>query len=458
MKRKCLTVLTSAVLALSLSLGACGESTNTTATSGDATGETKVVGADSASTGKEGGKISILTSQGSYRAEIFEKMGAKMKELYNYDIEWQVLPDDQYYVITKSKVATGEVPDIIEYNTPSNNIELSATEKCMPLDNQPWVERLVNPELLKDPTDGKIYAQPRESGTFFGGVYYNAKVLKDLGISTEQPKTMAELVDRMKQVKEKSNGSITPLYLSNDPASAWTTQIFMTLGYAVYNYPNDTEIFQKLLKNELTFPDAPGFVDVLTQFKQFFKDGLVNEDNLSASYDACQAAIGTGTAAMTFQGEWFVSIVKDRYPDVEFGTWVIPYNDNLIMGTGAYVRGFFVMKDGKQVDKTLDFINKWSQPEIQDIYFQEQAGFPAFSDVNGGDVDPSVSALVDNYLKTGKYTYQINDPMGVVSSIWPELWKLYADMIASDLEPKAVLENWQTIYADYMKQQQQSGF
>lgn len=459
--KKNLSRLFACTIALSMLLTACGGSATTTKAAADATtaaGQTTAAGETTAAPTGEGGKISILTSQGSYRAEIVEKMSAKMKELYNYEIDWQVLPDDQYYVITKSKVATGEVPDIIEYNTPSNNIELNAHEKVVPLDDQPWVQRLVNPDLLKDPGDGKIYAQPRESGTFFGGVYYNAKVLKDLGVSTEQPKTMAELVDRMKQIKEKSGGAITPLYLSNGPAAAWTTQIFMTLGYAVHNYPNDKAVFQQLLENKLTFAEAPGFVEVLTQFKQFFSEGLVNEDNLSADYDACQQAIGTNKAAMTFQGEWFVSAVQEKYPETEFGSWVIPYNNNLIMGTGAYVRGYFVMKDGKQVDKALDFLNKWSQPEIQNIYYQIQPGFSAFKDVDGGKVDESVQSLVTNYLETGKYTYQINDPMGVISSIWPELWKLYADMIASDLDPKEVLESWQVIYADYMKQQEQPGF
>lgn len=444
MRKRIFTVLISLVLVLSL-VASCGSPA-------DKDGDTGEESSDGMT------KISILTSQGSYRADSFSKMSEKMKELYGYEIEWQVLPDDQYYVLAKSKVATGEVPDIIEYNTPSNNVELNAHEKVVPLDDQAWVKRLVNPDLLKDPDDGKIYAQPRESGTFFGGVYFNKKVLEDLGVSTEQPKDIAELKERMHEIKDKSDGNVMPVYFSNAPAEAWTTQIYATLGFAVQNYPNDKDVFDKLLKNEITFPEAPGFVEVLTDFKSFFDEGLANENHLSADYDSVQEAIGTGKAAMVFHGEWFPTLVTQRYPDVELGSWVIPYNGNDIMGTGAYVRGMFVMKDGKQVEKTLEFLDKWSQPEIQNIYFEDQAGFSAFNDVDGGEVDPSVQNLVDNYLSTGKYTYQINDPLGAASAIWPELWKLYQDMLASDREPKEILEEWQAIYEDYMKQMEYEGF
>lgn len=450
--------LCTALILLATACGKASESTRaaeTQAEGGQSAESAAETGADSAASG-DAIKISILTAQGSYRADEFTEMSKIMKEKYNYEIDWQVLPDDQYYVLAKAKIATGEVPDIIEYNTPSNNIELGATENCVPLDDQPWVKRLVNPDLLKDPDDGKIYAMPRDAASFFGAIYYNKGLLEQLSVSTEQPKTMDEYVARLQEIKEKSNGEVTPLFCSN--ADSWTTQIFMTLGFSVQNYPNDGEIYQKLLKNELTFPEAPGFAEVMQQYKDFYALGLVNEDHLSASYDAANVAFGEGKAATILQGEWFVPMVKGNYPDIKFGAWAIPYDGKDMIATGAYVRAWFAMKGGKQVDKVLEFMDRWSQQDVMGYYFQKQPGFPAFSDIDGGDVDPAVQELFDTYIKGNKYTYQINDPMGVASSIFPDLWKMYIDMVASDREPKAVLEDWQKQYADYMKQLGQPGF
>jgi raffinose/stachyose/melibiose transport system substrate-binding protein len=169
-------------------------------------------------------------------------------------------------------------------------------------------------------------------------------------------------------------------------------------------------------------------------------------------------ALPTGKAAVYLNGEWYVSDAKAKYPDAKFGAWAIPYNDELMIGTGAYVRGWFAMKGGSQIDKTLEFMDRWSQPEIMNIFFEDLPGFPAFEDVDGGEVDPSVQGLIDDYISTGKYTYQINDPMGVASSIWTELWKLYIDMVAQDIPPQDTMDQWQQIYADYMKQNEQPGF
>ena len=455
MKRIVSLALILAMLFSVMILSACGNAAaETTAAAATTAGEASSQAASAAT--NEPVTISILTAQGSYRAETFAKMAAVMKEKYNYTIDFQVLPDDQYYTVARAKVATNEVPDIIEYNTPSNNIELGATENCVPLNDQPWAKRLINPDLLKDPTDGNIYAMPRDVGSFFGAAYFNKKLLAELGVSTEQPQTMDEFYARLQEIKDKSNGKVTPLYVTN--ADTWTTQVYMTLGFAVYNYPNDTDVFQKLLKNELTFPDAPGFKEVMNQYKKFYELGLVNKDHLSANYESAKEALPSGKAAVYLNGEWYVSDAKAKFPDAEFGSWVVPFNDQLIMGTGAYVRGWFAMKGGKQVDKTLEFLDRWSQPEIMDIYYADLAGFPAFNDVNGGTVDPSVQELVDKYLSTGKYTYQINDPMGVASSIWTELWKLYVDMVAQDISAEDTLADWQQIYADYMKQNQQPGF
>jgi raffinose/stachyose/melibiose transport system substrate-binding protein len=399
--------------------------------------------------------ISILTAQGSF-STVYKDMAAEIEKDTGYKIEFQVLPDDQYYAVSKAKVATNEVPDIIEYNTPSNNIELGAHENVIPLDNQPWVSRLVNPGLLKDPTDGRIYALPRNSGSFFGAAYYNKKVLDDLGVSTEQPKTYKEFLDRLEQIKVKGKGKVAPIFAANK--DSWTTQIFMTLGWAVALYPNDQDTWRKLLTNKAKFTDFPEMKMILAQYKDLYAKGYINKGNLSATYDMSKEAVATGKAAMALQGEWFVSDINGKWPDVTMGSWVVPFNDHLLMGTGAFVRGWFVMKNGKHPQEALKLLEIWSRAKYWNLYFAKQPGFPAFKDVDGGKVDPSVTDLVSKYISTGRYTSQINDPMGVVSTIWPDLWKMYVEMVATDKKPEDVLTSWQAKYADYMKQLKQPGF
>ena len=79
---------------------------------------------------------------------------------------------------------------------------MSANQTMVDLSNKLWVSRLVNPNILKDPQSGKIFALPIESSSFFGGIYYNKAVLKKLGISEKQPATWNELLDVLRKIKQ----------------------------------------------------------------------------------------------------------------------------------------------------------------------------------------------------------------------------------------------------------------
>ena len=399
-------------------------------------------------------KISFLTSQGKFKQE-YRQMAEAIKKDHNIDIDFQVVPDNEYASLLKVKLSTSEVPDVFEYNYPTQNMDIGASQYCEDLSSEPWVSRLVNPEITKDPQDGKMYALPKESSSTFMTVVYNKKVLSDLGIENPEPKTYQEFIAILNTVKEKGNG-ITPLLMTNK--DTWTTQIFMTAGYPVALDGKGTETFNKLLKNEIKWADVPEFKNVLTDFNALIEGGYVNKDHLSSTYDMAYDIMGTGKAAMYLTIDAFTSDMRVKYPDVELGSFIIPFNNVQKMAIGQYVQGLFVPKAGKQVDKVKAFLTIWSDPKYQSIYYNAIPGFPAFKDVDGGNVVPCIQELVDKYITTGKYVYQINDQMSICSTIWPDMWDYYVEVAAGAKKPEGFFDKWQKVYDDYMQQQQQPGF
>ena len=221
-------------------------------------------------------ELSLIMSQGSWR-DVYADMAAAVKADSGYSVEFQVVPDDQFFPLIQTKLATGEVPDLIRYNVPTNNIELNANETMVDLTNEPWYSRLTNPNILKDPTSGKIFALPRESATFFGGIYYNKAVLKKLGISEKQPATWDELLDVLRKIKQSGTGIIP---VASSEKDSWTTQIFTTLGFPVA-VAHKPQVWNQLLTNKIKWSDIPEFKTVLERFNMLFKEELVNKDHLS---------------------------------------------------------------------------------------------------------------------------------------------------------------------------------
>ena len=441
---------------LTMSLGACGQLQNETPENVKTPANTDVqVDTETSVQGeKKNVKISYMVSQADYN-EAYQTVAKKIKEEHGYEVEFQVVPDGEFKNLLQVKLATSEAPDVFETTAPNENETYNAYENCVDLSNEDWVSRLVTQDVIKDKTDGKIYAMPMQSASGFMGVFYNKQILADCGIENPHPTTYAEFLKILETIKQKGGG-VTPIYMTN--GDTWTTQIFMTAGYPVSLNEQAEEVYAKLLRNELKWTDVPEVKMVLDRYKELYDLGYVNEDAISATYDTAADKIATGEAAMYLNVEGFANDLAAKYPDCELGSFVIPFNDVDKMAVGSYVKGLYVPKAGKQVDETLEFLNIWSQPEYRNLYHESQPGFSAFGDVDGGEVPESVAYLVDNYVNTDKYVYENNSYMTVASSLSPDLWSYYNEMVAGMKTSDEVLESYQRIYEDYMHQLGQPGF
>lgn len=241
----------------------------------------------------EGKTISFMTSQAKF-FDAYQTMADAIEADYGCKVEFQVVPDDQYTSMTNLKLSTGEVPDVFEQNYPSQNSTLNVYEYCEDLSDEAWVSRLVNPEMLKDSKDGKMYALPKESSSGYQVVYYNKALLEECGITDPEPQTYDEFLDILKAVKENSDAA--PFLQTNK--DNWETQIFMTGGIPIALGDNAKDTYDKLLNNEITWSDIPEATEVLQKYIDLYTEGYVNEDNLSVGYDDAAQIMADGKAAM----------------------------------------------------------------------------------------------------------------------------------------------------------------
>ena len=231
----------------------------------------------------------------------------------------------------------------------------------------------------------------------------------------------------------------------------------MTLGFPI-SIADKPQIWNQLLTNKIKWSQIPEFKTILDRYNTLFKEGLVNKDHLSFTYDMAKEAVASGEAAMMINGEWVIIDILAKWPNAEIGCWNIPFTDNCdLIATGNYVGGFFVPKKGNSA-AARKFLEIWSRPKYQNMLFAAFPGFPGLSDVNGGNVPPAVQNIVDTYIKTGKYVYEMNATMNVASPILSELWKYYVEMTAGMKTPEQVLKAWDVLYTDYMKARKESGF
>lgn len=426
----------------------CSKQKDTTDTSG--TDNKSNVEADTNKKNEKKTEIVYFTSSAKYK-DSYAVIAKKIEEKLPVKIDIQIVPDEQYSTLLKTKLATNEVPDIFDYNTPVAYLNINAIENCLDLSDEPWVERLVNPSLVQT-ADKKIYSMPRESSSFYPAMYYNKKIFNDLGL--EEPTTYDEFLQVLEKIKE---AGIVPISMANK--ENWTTQIFMTSGFsAMLGKDKVEEVYAKLRNNELKHKDVPAFVKILELYQDLYKKGYVNEDHMSTTYDASMDAVGAGKAAMMMNGEWIVSAIKNLHPDSEIGAFAVPLETGLI-GSGAFVQGMFIPKASKNIEMTKKVLDLWSQPEQLNIFFAENPAFPAFNDVDSGDVPESVRGIVEDYINTGNYVTQYNQMFPEPSTLNGDyLWKYYQELTMMEKTPLEVLEAWDKDVEDFMKSKKYPGW
>lgn len=227
----------------------------------------------------------------------------------------------------------------------------------------------------------------------------------------------------------------------------------MTGGIPILLGDKAEETYEKLLNNEITWTEIPEATEVLQRYIDLYTEGYVNEDNLSVGYDDAAQIMADGKAAMYLTIDQWATDFTKNYPEVELGSFVIPFGDKPVLPTGNYVQGLFVPSAGKQVEEAKAFLEVWSMPKYQNMYYEANPGYSAFNDVDGGEATPCVQSIVEEYINSGNYVYELNGELADANGCFNDLWNFYVEAAAGEKEAESVWEDFQWVYEDYMAQQ-----
>jgi multiple sugar transport system substrate-binding protein len=198
---------------------ACGSSGSSTSSSTPAPGTAAGTGgtaSSAASTPAASGKpveISVLDHQDIRIAALaklipkFEADMAAQGKNIKVKLVKEVLPDDQFQTKLTLQYSQGKAPDVTSF-VASSVPDAAAAGYLLDLSSRvaAWPDWKAHfypvVQKLSTMADGKIYTLPR--GATLLQLFYRKDVLDKLGISTAQPATWPELIDRMRQVTAKT--------------------------------------------------------------------------------------------------------------------------------------------------------------------------------------------------------------------------------------------------------------
>ncbi|GGN95809.1 ABC transporter substrate-binding protein [Saccharibacillus kuerlensis] len=424
---------------VAISLTACGGNASP--------GGSTAAGGSGSSSGGSGSTIELAISKSS-QDSIFVQQDLLdgFEEETGIKVNLQLLPAEQTATVLQTKLAVDETPDIVQYNLASATTDLNLERNFEILDDEPWVSRLENKEVLS--AYGHVYSFHLSQDTGMQGVVYNKDMFEELGLTV--PTNFEEFLAVCEKIKA---AGITPVFMPFK--DNWAANVWPAAAFADYAEKNDPTLFEDINSNKKKWSEIPAFADILQQQYEVYEKGYTNGDILSDSYDMAVGKFLNKEVAMMFMGDWLIQNVNDNDPSMNLGVFPIPYAPDAKLGASPLGGQLFIPKKAKNMEAAKKFFEYAARKDVAQKIIDEQKFVSNFNDVTTPELPEYKQEIVDNYITPKKTVLTVDAHMLVDRS---ELYRLLQDQFAGGIDAQGVLAAWDEKFAQLMKDKEVEGF
>jgi raffinose/stachyose/melibiose transport system substrate-binding protein len=233
-------------------------------------------------------------------------VAAKIEKKYHIKTEIETRPSGvEGHQVMKTRLATGDMADLVIYNSGSLLQALNPEEYFVDLTNERYMEKISAPFKKSVTINGKVFGLPMGSA-IAGGWLYNKKVYHELGLSV--PKTWAELIANSEKIKAAGKTAVIATYKDD-----WTSQLIVVADN--HNVISEDPTFAiDFSANKAKFSTTPAALRSFEKLSEVYKKGFLNKDFQSATYkDGIKMLIeGTGVQYPMLSG--ILNTIAANYP------------------------------------------------------------------------------------------------------------------------------------------------
>ncbi|MDY3919576.1 MAG: ABC transporter substrate-binding protein [Candidatus Limivivens sp.] len=262
--------------------------------------------------------------------------------------------------LIKTRCNSGDLPDIVNYNSGSLLTALNPKEHFLDITNEEMTAKFDETFTSTVSQDGAIYGAPFTT-TQGGAVVYWKPDYEELGL--EVPKTWDEFVANCQALKDAGK---SPVYLAS--GSTWTTQVlFLGDNYNVLaKNPSFADDFTagtaKFATDEGALAGWQKYEDLVDMYQP---------DYTAATYEDGLEAMATGQATHWIILTQVIPAMLSAHPEAEenLGVFAVPGDDPENAGITVWEpNAWYINKDSANTEAALAFLDFWYQEENIDTY------------------------------------------------------------------------------------------
>lgn len=351
--------------------------------------------------------VSGTATDNDFETEVLPKLVSEHFE----DIELEVtkLPDDNYYTALKTKLASGECPDLIlvqpMYAGTNSVINLAEAGYLEPLNDLKALETSGGADgsgAASYTYNGNVYSIP--AGVTMLGTFYNQDVFEANGLSV--PTNWDEFLNCCEVLKQ---AGIQPIVMGDKDMYVMQFGLYQLSANKIY--AKNADFDTQLRTGETSFTDKGTWDEVLEMYLELYEKGYIDSSSLGLGASQAIQKFIDGEAAMTFDGSFNASaLLADGSEEFERGYFPLPAN---AAGEDTYaamsIGGGIALYSGSDYkEECKELLELWfdGESDIWEAYVAKGSFVPVYG--KGSDeVDDLFSMFMDIYAE-GRSFYWSN--------------------------------------------------
>ena len=324
--------------------------------------------------------------------ETFAQIIEEFHEEYPYiNVEQEIVTNDPASVL-KSRVATDEIPDILQGSL--DTMDIAQGGYIVDLTGDSYLDNINDAALAADSftdSEGHTWAMPIDGSC--EGIFYNKEIFSKYNLNV--PTTIEELDNVIATLE--ANG-VTPFALGFK--DSWTIKPVTLVAACPAIYGKDISWDAQRTAGTASFQDTEGWTTVFELLKKVYEHGNT-KTAFDTDYNGACGMIASGEAAMMIQGLWALEPIRAINADIDLGMMAMPVSDSSADAKLFQFPdfGLSISSHSKHIEESKLFLEFLTRPEIAELWCNTAKLFSAVKGISV-DFDP-LTADVNAYIDAG---------------------------------------------------------
>jgi len=332
------------------------------------------------------------------------------------ECEFEPIPEqNKYDTVLKTKVATGDVPDIFVLWPGERTERYVDIGACMDLTDKPYMQKIEDRAKEDSAYKGKVWSLPLCG--LYQGVFYNKEIFARYDL--EVPTTWQEFLNVCRILLE--NGE-EPIVIAGGELGA--PYNFLRPAMSTTVYPQYPDFDEKLREGAARFTD-PVIIDTMEKFQYLVDQKYISPASHNRSLAAVQMAFANGTGAMYLKGSWELPNLLALNPELKLGYFPLPVADaeKDLYATCYTEYGIAVNKNTVCPEACDLYLEYLLREDVYQKFINAHCGLSTVKGIEGAG--SSVFDGIIPYIAAGRYHSFPVFPGGTTSALYSALDAVY---------------------------------